>query len=234
MALCEAGNLGDRLKIKVFISCADPLTRAGLSALLTGQDDLEVIGQCGRVCEALAQLPGLDEVVAVVPDPGDDFTAFRRLGATAKVITFAELGDAFRPVDLITLNARAVLSPATTPDELMLAIRVVAAGDTVLMPVEVHRQVSSLMQDSDTTRRGGADLQLTSRERDVLELLAYGLSNADIALRLSVSAATVRSHVHHILQKFAVPSRAQAVIAAYGAGLVALAASEDRRLPELA
>ncbi|WP_020665164.1 response regulator transcription factor [Amycolatopsis benzoatilytica] len=202
--------------------------------MLNGQGDFEVVGQCGAVQEALGALPDADGVVAVVSELGDDFATFRRLGARVKVITFAEIGSDFRPVDIVTLNARAVLPPTTTPDELVHAIRVVAAGDIVLMPVEVHRQVSTLMQDSDTARRGGADLQLTSRERDVLELLAHGLSNADIALRLSVSAATVRSHVHHILQKFAVPSRAQAVIAAYGAGVVALATRETERLPELA
>ncbi|MCU1680047.1 MAG: transcriptional regulator [Amycolatopsis sp.] len=213
-----------KVKVKVLISCTDPLSRAGLAALLTGQHDLEVVGQCERVQDALTQVSGTSEVVAVVSSPSDDFAAFRELGRSAKVVTFAEIGDDFQPVDIMTLNARAVLPLMATPEELMQAIRMVAAGDIVLMPVEVHRQMSSLMRHSATIRRGGVDLRLTNRERDVLGLLADGRSNAEIALQLSVSAATVRSHVHHILQKFAVPSRAQAVVAAYSAGLVALGA----------
>jgi DNA-binding NarL/FixJ family response regulator len=223
--------MGVAVNIKVIISCTDPLARAGLAALLVGQRDIDVVGQCERVREVLASLSDASDVVAVVSQPHDEPTALRKLGMSVKVITFAEVREDCRPMDILALNARAVLRPAATPDELLQAIRVVAVGDAVLMPMEVHRQVSSLIRHSATTRRGGLALQLTSRERDVLGLLAHGLSNADIACKLCVSEATVRSHVHHILQKFAVPSRAQAVIAAYEAGLVAMAAERGADLP---
>lgn len=219
------------MKIKVFISCADPLSCAGLTALMNGQSDIEVIGQSARVEDALGQIPAAGQVVAVVWSPHCDLAALRALALSAKVVTFAEIGDDLHPAEVLTLNVRAVLPPMATPQELMQAIRVVAAGDMVLMPMEVHRQAKSLVQRATTTRRGALVSQLTKREEDVLGLLAEGLSNADIARKLTVSDATVRSHVHHILQKFAVPSRAQAVIAAYEAGLVAPPTANVSRLP---
>ena len=141
------------------------------------------------------------------------------MSEATKVVTLADIGPVRSPADVLALNARAVLPSGATPDELIHAIRVVAAGDAVLIPLAVAQHIGGVMRNSDATRVGALIKHLTARETDILGLLAQGLSNAEVADRLFVSTSTVRSHVHHILQKLGVRSRAQAVAVAYGIGL---------------
>lgn len=211
----------DSATIRVFVHTDQPLTCAGLTALLTAQPDLDVVGATtGTACggEIADATP---DVVVVVSGAELDAALHLHVSTFAKVVTFADIGDC-TPADVLALGARAVLSTGAGPKELMQAIRVVASGDTVLMPLAVRRHVDSVMRTADVCQVGAAATHLTTRETDVLQLLADGMSNAEVASTLFVSAATVRTHVHHILQKMAVRSRAQAVAVAYRAGMVSL------------
>jgi DNA-binding NarL/FixJ family response regulator len=107
------------------------------------------------------------------------------------------------------------------PSDLLAAIRVIAAGDALLAPAITHRLIAELTRRPEPDRSAQTTLTgVTEREREVLILIARGLSNAEIASRLHVGAATVKTHVGHLLTKLAARDRAQLVIAAYESGLV--------------
>jgi DNA-binding NarL/FixJ family response regulator len=212
------------LNIRIFICSDDPLSCAGLVALLTDEEDFQVVGHSTRVMEALPHIREVSPDITIVSSLDADVAVHRELATVAKVVTFvSEPTVACSPGEVLALNARAVLAPGGTAGELMHAIRVVASGDTVLLPLAVRQHVESAVQKVAAARKGALASQLTSREADVLSLIAQGLSTADVARKLFVSTATVRSHVHHILQKLAVRSRTQAVAVAYEAGLFSLA-----------
>ena len=148
----------------------------------------------------------------------------RELARAARVVTLVNVSVGWDPAEVLALGARAVLSSGVSPEELMLAIRVVAASDTtILLPLSIRQHIEAVSRTASAWERGTAAAQLTPRETDVLSLLAQGMSNAEVATALFVSVATVRSHVHHILRKLAVRSRAEAVAHAYKTGLIALA-----------
>ncbi|SEK89528.1 response regulator transcription factor [Streptacidiphilus jiangxiensis] len=211
------------MRITISVCSDDPLSGAGLGALLAAQEDFEVIGQSSSAGETVQKMRDTRPDVAVVSLSEIDIAAHREMATAAKVVTLADIGVELSPSDVLTLNARAVLTPSVTPGELIQTIRVVAAGDAVLIPLTVSRHIDSVMQNSSASRVGASITQLTERETDVLGLLARGLSNSEVADRLFISGSTVRSHVHHILQKLSVRSRAQAVAAAYELGLSSLA-----------
>jgi DNA-binding NarL/FixJ family response regulator len=123
--------------------------------------------------------------------------------------------------EALRAGASGFLLKDVTRDELVGAVRVVAQGDALLAPNVTRRLIAEFARLGTGTARTSAGLDaLTARERDVLELIARGLTNAEIAHRLIVGEATVKSHVAHVLQKLAVRDRTQAVIAAYESGLV--------------
>jgi DNA-binding NarL/FixJ family response regulator len=208
---------------RIFLCCDDRLRGAGLGALLDGQPDFHIVGwSLGAEAVTEVKLVGAD--VVVVSGADLDVAAYRELARAARVVTLIDVGVGYHPEEVLALRARAVLNPGATPEELMYAIRVVMASDTtVLLPLSVRQHFEAVSRTASVWQRGTAAAQLTSREANVLALLAQGLSNAEVAEMLFVSVATVRSHVHHILQKLAVRNRAQAVALAYETGLIALA-----------
>jgi DNA-binding NarL/FixJ family response regulator len=209
--------MGD-VMIRIFVCTDDSLTCAGLGALFAAQPDFEVVGVATG--ETASGVAATAPDVVVVSCAEIDVALHAHVSTIAKVVTFADFSNR-TPADVLALGARAVLAVGAGPAELMQAIRVVASGDTVLMPLAVHQYLDTVMRTVDLCQVGAAATRLTSREADVLQLLAGGLSNAEVATALFVSGATVRTHVHHILRKMAVRSRAQAVAVAYRAGLVA-------------
>lgn len=211
------------------------LLRMGFRLVLEGEADLEVVG------EAADGRSAIDQVVALRPDvvlmdvrmPGmNGIDATERIvaehpGTRVLILTTFDLDEyAFAA---LRVGASGFLLKDAKPTELVAAIRSVASGDAVVSP-RVTRRMLEMFADrlpasaaEATTGTSGVDprlAELTAREREVLEAVAEGLSNAEIAERMFLSEATVKTHVGRILAKLGVRDRVQAVVLCYQAGLV--------------
>jgi DNA-binding NarL/FixJ family response regulator len=218
------------VSIRVLIADDQPLLRTGFRMILEAEPDLEVVGEAADGVEAVERARFLrpDVVLMDIRMPNlDGVEATRRL-------TSGQLPRAPRVLILTTFNldeyvfealragASGFLLKDVPPDELVAGIRVVAAGDALLAPAVTRRLLDRIATRLPTTEPATtAALQsLTEREREVLKLLARGLSNAEIAKEFVVSETTVKTHVAHVLQKLGVRDRVQAVVLAYETGVV--------------
>jgi len=217
--------------IRVLLADDQALIRAGFAALVRSAADMEVVGEAVDGEDALAQARTArpDVVLMDIRMPGTD-----GISATALVTGDADLTDVkvlvlttFEDDDLVLAALRAgasgFLGKGVEPVELLDAIRVVAAGDALLSPKATKGLIDRLLaQPSDgAADLVGADLDvLTEREREVVALVAHGLTNDDIAARLSVSPLTAKTHVNRAMTKLGVRDRAQLVVIAYRTGLV--------------
>ena len=215
------------------------LLRMGFRLVLEGEADLEVVGEAAAGASAVAQVAALrpDVVLMDVRMPGiNGIDATERIVAQhprtrVLILTTFDLDEyAFAALHV---GASGFLLKDARPAELVAAIRSVASGDAVVSP-RVTRRMLELFADrlpADASAAGGIAGQdpealdprlagLTAREREVLEAVAEGMSNAEIAERLFLSEATVKTHVGRILAKLGVRDRVQAVVLCYQAGLV--------------
>lgn len=211
----------------VLIADDDHLMRAGLAAVLESDGEIEVVGQAstGREAVALARRREPDVVLMDVQMPDlDGIAATRELTAAAQgsrvliLTTFEEDEYIFGG---LRAGASGFLLKRTRPEDLIRAVHTVAAGESLLSP-SVTRRVIDRMAQQPGAHPGGdpaATQELTPREREVLELLAGGLSNAEIAGELVIEESTVKTHVKRVLMKLALRDRVQAVIFAYENGL---------------
>ncbi len=219
------------MSIRVLICDDQALVRAGFRAILEAQSDVEVVGEAenGAEAVALAERRSPDVILMDIRMPVlDGVEATRRLvsaGSPARilVLTTFDLDEYVHAA--IRAGASGFLLKDVTPAKLLEAIRVVAAGDALLAPSVTRRLLarfaSTLPQQDHTSATLAA---LTARETEVLQLLAGGLSNAEIAAELVLSEATVKTHISSLLRKLGLRDRVQAVILAYEAGLVKLGA----------
>jgi DNA-binding NarL/FixJ family response regulator len=216
--------------IRVAIVDDQSLVRAGFRMVLASQPDIEVVGEAGDGAEALrllAHTPA-DVVVMDIRMPiMDGVEATRRLCAGGNgdgpprvlvLTTFDTDADAFASLQA---GASGFLLKNVPPEELLAAIRVVASGEAVVAP-RITRRLLDRFAGQLAPRPGDEDQldQLTEREREVLLLVAQGMSNAEIAERLFVAETTVKTHVGRILTKLGLRDRVQAVVLAYETGLV--------------
>jgi len=216
--------------IRVQIADDQPLVRAGLRAILEAEDDLVVVAEAadGREAVEQAALRSVDVACLDIRMPVmDGIEATRRLGELpgrpppkVLVLTTFELDEYV--VDALRAGASGFLLKDTPPEELVRAVRVVAAGEALLAPSVTRRLLDRFAAQVPAPGPDGeaALAALTEREREVLLLVARGLSNAEIARSLVVSDATVKTHVAHVLGKLGLRDRIQAVILAYETGLV--------------
>jgi DNA-binding NarL/FixJ family response regulator len=213
--------------IRVLIVDDQVLVRSGFRMILESRDDLEVVGEAGDGEQAirLAGQTRPDVVLMDVRMPGlDGVSATARLTAAAdppKVIILTTY-DLEEPLyAALRAGASGFLLKDVRPADLVEAIRVVAGGDALLAPTATRRLLDRfLVTDLTPAARSGSLDRLTEREREVLTLLARGASNAEIGDRLTVTEATVKTHVSAILRKLGVRDRVQAVVLAYDLGLV--------------
>ena len=212
--------------VRVLLVDDDELMRAGLRAVLSSDDEIEVVGEAGdgRTAVTQARKCSPDVVLMDVRMPDlDGITATREVVAVSPEIKVAIL-TTFEQDDYIfgALNAGAsgFLLKRTKPEELIGAIHTLAAGDSLLSP-SVTRKVIERMAErplGDLSAKQRLDV-LTPREREVLELIARGLSNGEIAAAFVIEESTVKTHVKRILMKLRLRDRVQAVIFAYESGL---------------
>jgi len=213
--------------IRVLIADDQALVRAGFRAILETQSDLEVVGEAANGAEAVTIGHELrpDVVLMDIRMPGlDGIEATKRLlrdgdGPRILMLTTFDLDEYV--YEAMKAGASGFLLKDAPRDQLVGAVRTVAAGDALLAPALVRRLVEDFVRRPAPGARPRAELEdLTERELEVLTLIARGLANAEIAARLFVSEATVRTHVTHILAKLGLRDRIQAVVLGYESGLV--------------
>lgn len=206
--------------IKILITDDHPVVREGLAGMLAGQPDFEVIGLAadGEVAVSLytslqpdvvlmdLQLPRLDGVGAI--------QAIRDANPDAHILVLTTYDADADIVRAIEAGATGYLLKDTPREELFRAIRAVAAGDSVLAPTVATRVMSRM--------RTPAEEKLSAREIEVLELVAKGVSNKEIGRLLSISVATVKTHLIHIYGKLGVDDRTAAVTTALEKRIIAL------------
>jgi DNA-binding NarL/FixJ family response regulator len=217
------------MMIRVVVADDQALVRAGFVALLDAQDGIAVIAEADTGAAALAAARELrpDVVLMDIRMPEmDGLTATRAIAADPAlaevrvvVLTTFELDEYV--FEAMRAGASGFLVKHTEPAELVRAVRVVAEGEALLSPSVTRRLVSEFA--ARTKRPAGpstALAELTSREREVMTLVAEGLTNAEIGERLFMSPATARTHVSRILTKLGARDRTQLVVMAYESGLV--------------
>lgn len=225
-----------RVTIKVVIADDETLVRTGLRMILSNSADIEVVAEAANGHAALVEcrrrrpdvvlmdlrMPGLDGIEAtklLVRSPGP---------TVIRVVVLTTLGADDHVVEALRAGASGFLLKDADPDELVRAIRVVASGEAMLAPSVTRRLLDRFAsQLSPIDQRPDPRIsQLSGREVEVLRLLAQGRSNREIGDLMTLSEATIKSHVSHILTKLDLRDRTQAVIFGYEAGLIRPGASE--------
>ena len=208
------------MTIRVLIVDDEPLIRAGLRAIIDAEDDLEVVGEAGDGAEvpALVSRHRPDIVLMDVRLPSiDGIQATRRLassGTQVKVLVITTFENDDYVYEALRAGASGFLLKRARPQEVIEAIRVVARGESLLFPEALRRLVAA------RKRSLPLEAKLTEREAQVLRLMAAGLSNTEMAQRLTLGVETVKTHVGNVLMKLGARDRTQAVIAAYESGFV--------------
>ncbi|MEU8538661.1 response regulator transcription factor [Streptomyces sp. NPDC048717] len=217
------------MTVRVVVADDQELVRSGFALILGTQEDIEVVAEVGDGAEALSAVRRLRPDVALLDirmPRMDGIEACRAISAetdcrTVMLTTFDT--DAY-VYEALHAGASGFLLKDVRRDDLVHAVRVVAAGESLLAPSVARRLVEQYTAAA--PRRGGPGRDderlsvLTARERETLVLLARGLSNAEIAAELTVSGHTVKTHVGQVLAKLGLRDRIQAVICAYETGLV--------------
>jgi DNA-binding NarL/FixJ family response regulator len=203
------------------------LVRAGFRMILDAESDIEVIGEAGDGLEAVEflRLHGTDVVLMDVRMPNlDGIEATRRilaLGGDTKVLMLTTFDLDEYVYEALRAGASGFLLKDVPPEQLVAAIHVVAQGEALLSPSVTRRVIEEFTKRPPVQDGPPPELaELTAREVEVLQLIARGLSNAEIAKELFVSETTVKTHVARVLMKCNLRDRVQAVVLAYESGLI--------------
>jgi DNA-binding NarL/FixJ family response regulator len=211
-------------RLRVVIADDQPLMRAGFKAVLEATGAIEIVAEAGDGAEAIAAAEAHrpDVVLMDIRMPGiDGIEATRRL-PRHRILVLTTFGLDEYIVEALRAGASGFMTKDAPAAELVAAVRAVAAGDAVLSPA-ITRQLLDRVARRLPPASGaaaGATATLTEREREVLQLVAGGMSNAEIAAALVVAEPTVKTHVSNLLGKLGLRDRVQAVIYAYEQGLV--------------
>ena len=212
-------------RLRVVIADDQPLMRAGFKAVLEATGSIDVVAEAGDGAEAIAaaERHGPDVILMDIRMPGiDGIEATRRL-PRQRVLVLTTFGLDEYIVEALRAGASGFMTKDAPAADLVAAVRAVAAGDAVLSPAITRQlldRVARRLPPAAGSTDGSAAAALTEREREVLQLVAGGMSNAEIARALVVAEATVKTHVSNVLGKLGLRDRVQAVIYAYEAGLV--------------
>ena len=213
--------------IRVVVVDDQAVVRAGFHTILSAQPDIEVVGEAADGLEAL-QIVNAEQPDVVLMDIRmprlDGLESTRRMlgrGDPVRVLIMTTFDLDEYVYEALLAGASGFLLKDIGRDELARAVRTVAAGDALLAPTVTRRLIDAFVKRAPSGPTDSSALaSLTSREREVLECVARGMSNAEIAAELFVGEATVKSHVASVLLKLDVRSRVHAVIAAYELGVI--------------
>jgi DNA-binding NarL/FixJ family response regulator len=215
------------MTVRVLLVDDEELVRSGLRTILDAQDDIEVVGEAadGAVVVPLVASLRPDVVVLDIRMPLVDGIQTtrdlrRKLENAPRVLILTTFGDDENVYAALHAGADGFLPKRARPAEIVDAVRVVAGGESLLFPAAIRSLAAR--HAAPGARAGTAVHDLTPREREILRLMARGLSNAEIADELFLGLQTVKTHVSSLLRKLGARDRTQAVIAAYDSGLVPL------------
>jgi DNA-binding NarL/FixJ family response regulator len=212
--------------MRILIADDEAMIRAGLRMLIDSEPDMAVVAEAGDGVEAV------DAVGRVRPDVVlMDIRMPRRDGLAAarailerpnppKVVMLTTFGEDEYVYEALRLGTSGFLLKVAPPEQLLRALRAVADGQALIDPAVTRQVIEAFSRQGPPRERPPALDELTPRELEVLQLVARGLSNAEIAAELVVSSATVKTHVNHVLMKLGLRDRTQAVVLAYEAGVV--------------
>lgn len=224
--------------IRVLIADDQALLRGTFRMLIDSCPDLTTVGEAGTGAQAVAlarrerpdlvlmdvRMPELDGIEATREICGDPWTADVRV----VILTTFDLDEYVYAA--LRAGASGFLLKDTPPADLLTAVRVVAAGESLLAPSVTRRLIAEFVRRPEPAQAPARALErVTDREREVLALIGRGLSNTEIAEHLSITTATVRTHVGHLLTKLQARDRAQLVITAYETHLVTISTPPARR-----
>jgi DNA-binding NarL/FixJ family response regulator len=212
------------MTIRVLVADDQSMVRAGFRMLLSGEEDIEVVAEARNGLEAVEKAARFEPAVVLMdirmPEL-DGLQATRRILAAdpaARILVLTTFGLDEYVFEALSAGASGFVLKDDPPEQLIAAVRTVAAGDALLSPAITKRVISQFTRTTRPEPPKGID-ELTSREREILRLIATGLSNAEIGAELYISDTTVKTHVTHILQKLNLRDRVQAVVMAYQTGL---------------
>jgi RNA polymerase sigma factor (sigma-70 family) len=217
------------MTVRVVLADDQALVRSGFRALLDRDDGIEVAGEAGTGAEAIEvvnrerpeivlmdirmpEMDGLEATRRIASDPALD-------GVRVIILTTFELDEYL--FEALRAGASGFLAKEVAPDDLRAAVRIVAEGQALLSPRLTRRLIEEYVRQPDRHTAAPAALEeLTDREREIMALVATGMSNDEIAKRLVISPLTVKTHVSRAMMKLHARDRAQLVVFAYEAGLV--------------
>jgi DNA-binding NarL/FixJ family response regulator len=218
-----------KMGIRILLADDEDLIRAGLRLILESEPGFEVVGEAGNGAEAVDLTKRLDPDVVMMDiqmplmngiAATRDITALGRL-ETSRVLILTTFDLDEYVYEALRAGASGFLLKRTPAVDLIAGIRIIAAGDALLSPSVTRALIDQFARRPVASKTDSRALEaLTGRERETLELVAHGLSNAEIAERLVLSEGTVKTHVKRVLMKLGLRDRTQAAIFAYDVGLV--------------
>jgi DNA-binding NarL/FixJ family response regulator len=222
------------MSVRVLVADDQSMVRAGFRMLLGGEPDIEVVAEASNGLEAVDKASRFHPTVVLMdirmPEL-DGLEATRRILAAddkARVLILTTFDLDEYVYEALRAGASGFVLKDDPPEQLLAAIRTVAAGDALLSPSITKRVIKQFTSIPRPSPPEAFD-ELTAREQEVFRLIANGLSNPEIARELYISEATVKTHITHILQKLDLRDRVQAVVLAYQTGLFEPAGSADRK-----
>jgi DNA-binding NarL/FixJ family response regulator len=213
------------MSIRVLIADDQSMVRAGFRMLIAGEEDMEVVAEATNGLEAVSKAARVHPSIVLMdirmPEL-DGLEATRRIlaadpAARVLILTTFDLDEYI--YQALQAGASGFVLKDDPPEQLIAAIRTVAAGDALLSPTITKRVIKQFARIPRPEPPKGLD-QLTARELEILRLVVDGLSNAEIGQQLYIGETTVKTHVTHILQKLGLRDRVQAVVLAYQSGLI--------------
>ena len=213
------------MTIRVIVADDQSMVRAGFRMLLGGEEDIEVVAEASNGLEAVDKAARFDPDVILMdirmPEL-DGLEATQRILAaddTARVLILTTFDLDEYVYEALAAGASGFVLKDDPPEQLLAAIRTVAAGDALLSPTVTKRVIAQFSRLPRPSPPQAFD-ELTAREREIFRLLANGSSNAEIAKELYIGETTVKTHVTHIFQKLDLRDRVQAVVLAYRSGIL--------------
>ncbi len=211
------------MSLRVLIADDQALVRTGFRKILESEPDIDVVGEAQDGAEAVerARLVHPDVVLMDIQMPRmDGLEATRRLAGSTRILILTTFDVNEYVFEALRAGASGFLLKDTQADQLVTGIRVVAQGDSLLAPSITRRLIEQFARRPKPSTRPDALADLTPRELEVLQLVARGLNNREIAAELVLGEATIKTHVTRVLHKLDLRDRVQAVVVAYESGLV--------------
>ena len=212
------------MSIRVLVADDQSMVRSGFRLLLSREEDIEVVAEASNGLEAVEKAARFDPDVVLMdirmPEL-DGLEATRRILAadgTTRILVLTTFDLDEYVYEALRAGASGFVLKDDPPEQLLAAIRTVAGGDALLSPAVTKRVIAQFTRIPHPTAPKELD-ELSARERDVLRLMARGLSNAEIGKELFIGETTVKTHVTHVLQKLGLRDRVQAVVLAHQSGI---------------